>query len=193
MDNNKNILGYNSADNQFSSALVAQNADGSIIERIEYIMQNMNGTGVKYNAPNYVAVPITFVGASTGAVGEHEVLTVTGMIRLRYIIEVVSTLTDAANNATIQFGVAGATNAFIAASDTDLIQTGEVWIDATPTETYGAFATLMGDQIVCNGLDVGYEVGVEPITGGSVIFHMWWEPLNATGAAVAAAGATAAL
>lgn len=37
MDNAQNILGINSADNQFSSASVAANEDGSIIERLEYL------------------------------------------------------------------------------------------------------------------------------------------------------------
>ncbi|MCK9602188.1 MAG: hypothetical protein M0R06_24295 [Sphaerochaeta sp.] len=36
-DNPKNILGVNSADNQFDSSDVAANADGSMIERIEYV------------------------------------------------------------------------------------------------------------------------------------------------------------
>lgn len=37
MDNPQNILGFNSASNQFSSLLVTPDADGSIIERLEYL------------------------------------------------------------------------------------------------------------------------------------------------------------
>ena len=36
-DNERNILGDNSSNNQFDSSLVGGNADGSLIERIEYL------------------------------------------------------------------------------------------------------------------------------------------------------------
>jgi hypothetical protein len=186
-------LGETNADNACDSSLVVANANGSVLERLEYVQQNMNGTGVVYNAPNYLAVPIAMVVGTTGAVGQHETFTVTGAVRMKMLIECTDTLTDAGNGATIQFGVAGATDLFIAASDTDLIATGEAWCDATPTETAGAYSTLVLDKVVMGGIDVGYEVAVEAITGGTLIFHCWWEPLNATGAVVAAAGATGAL
>ena len=40
-DNKQNILGYDSADNQYSSTLVTSNADGSMIERQEYIQDKI--------------------------------------------------------------------------------------------------------------------------------------------------------
>ncbi|MDP1709943.1 MAG: hypothetical protein Q8L21_03585 [Candidatus Komeilibacteria bacterium] len=41
----QNILGANNADNDFDSSTVALNADGSIIERLEYIATNLFWTG----------------------------------------------------------------------------------------------------------------------------------------------------
>ena len=81
------ILGENSADNEFDSSNVVANANGSMLERLEYLAQNMNGTGLKYNTPNYLAVSITFAAATTGSVATHEILTVTGAVRVRILAE----------------------------------------------------------------------------------------------------------
>ncbi len=188
MDNWRNIIGYNSADNLASTANVTANADGSIAERMEYIQQNMNGTGVRYNAPNYGSVSITFAALTTGAVATHEILTVTGLVRLR-IAAVCSV--NVAGAGSIQLGVEGVTNALIASTTGTDLDAGELWYDATPTTAYDTFANVVFDRVI-NGLDVGYEVTADTLTSGTVIFYYWWEPLNSTGAVVAADG-TAAL
>ena len=183
-DNVRNILGDNSADNQYVSTSVVANADGSVIERMEYIQQNMNGTGVKYNAPNYGSVSITFAALTTGSVATHEILTVTGLVRLR--IAAVCTV-NVAGSGSIQLGVEGATNALIAATTGTDLDAGEIWDDATPTTAYDTFANVVFDSVI-NGLDVGYEITTDTLTGGNVTFYYWWEPLNSTGAVVAADG-----
>lgn len=179
------LLGSDDADNVLSTALVVPNADGSVLERLEYVQQNMNGTGFKYAAPNYVAVPITFVVGTTGAVATHEILTITGMVRLRILAECT---VNVAGTGAIQLGVAGATDAIIASTTGTDIDAGEIWFDASPTELYGDTASLILDKIIAGGIDVGYEITANTLTGGTVIFHCWWEPLNATGAVVAADG-----
>ena len=158
-----------------------------MIERQEYIQQNMNGTGLVYNAPNYLAVPITFAALTTGSVASHEVFTVTGLVRMR----VVECPVNVAGAGSIQFGVEGATNALIASTTGVDLDAGELWYDATPTTAYDTVANVVLERII-NGLDVGYEVTGDTLTSGGVTFHCWWEPLNATGAVVAADG-TAAL
>lgn len=184
MDNTQNILGINSADNQFSSTLVTANADGSMIERQEYIQQNMNGTGMVYGAPNYLAVPITFAALTTGSVATHEIFTVTGAVRLRILAECT---VNVAGTGSIQLGVAGVTNTLIASTTGTDLDAGELWYDATPTTAYDTVANVILERII-NGLDVGYEVTGDTLTSGAVTFHCWWEPLNATGAVVAADG-----
>jgi hypothetical protein len=185
VDNLDNVLGADSANNQFASTNVVPNADGSILERLEYVQRNMNGTGIVYNAPNYIQVPITFAALTTGSVATHEILTVTGMVRLRILAECTVNVAGAGS---IQLGVEGTTNAFIASTLGTDIDAGECWMDATPTETYGNFSSLILDKVVVGGLDVGYEVTGDTLTGGTVIFHCWYEPLNSTGAVVAADG-----
>ena len=46
-DNNKNILGYNSNDNQYNSDQVTANRDGSVIERQEFLMEELDGVETK--------------------------------------------------------------------------------------------------------------------------------------------------
>ena len=46
----------------------------------------------------------------------------------------------------------------------------------------------MLDKVVSNGLDIGYEIKTDTLTGGAITFHCWWEPLNSTGAVVVADG-----
>jgi hypothetical protein len=188
MDNWRNILGYNSNNNQASTASVVSNADGSIVERMEYIQQNMNGTGVLNGAPNSGSVSITFAALTTGSVASHEILTVTGFVRLR--IAAVCTV-DVAGAGSIQLGFEGATDAIIAVTAGTDLDAGEIWNDATPTTAYATHALTVFDYEI-NGLDVGYEVTVDTLTGGNVTFYYWWEPLNSTGNVVAANG-TAAL
>jgi len=138
-----------------------------------------------YDAPNYLAVPITFAALTTGAVATHELFTVTGMVRMRIIAECTA---DVAGTGSIQLGVEGATGSFIAVTAGTDIDAGDVWCDATPAETNGDTTTLLLDKIVAGGLDVGYEITIGTLTGGAITFHCWWEQLNEDGAVVAADG-----
>jgi len=184
-DNNQNILGYNSANNKFVSTDVVANADGSMIERQEYIQQNMNGTGVVYNAPNYLTVPITFASGTTGSVATHEIFTVTGLVRVQ-IIAVCSTNLAGAT-ATIKLGTENNTAGFIAQTTATDVDAGELWYDATPTTTEDVTSTVVLDKVV-NGADIGYEVETAAISGGVMTFHCWYAPLDSTGAVVVADG-----
>jgi len=186
-DNDQNILGINSTNNKFSSDVVVANADGSMIERQEYVQQNMNGTGVVYNAPNYLAVPITFVAGTTGTVATHELFTVTGLVRVKIVAECT---VNVAGTGSVQLGEETNTDSMIAVTAGTDLDAGELWYDATPTTATDATSTVILDKIV-NALDVGYEISVGTLTSGAITFHCWYEPLNATGAVVASDGLSA--
>ena len=105
------------------------------------------------------------------------------------------TSSAALNAADIQFGVAGATDAFIAATAAAGkggagLAAGEVWCDNSPAETYGNTSTLVLDKIVSGGLDVGYEITGAALTGGVLEFHCVWVPLSSDGLVEAGAGGT---
>lgn len=141
-----------------------------------------------YGAANYLAVPITFAAATTGAVATHEIFTVTGLVRM--IIIPVCTA-NVAGAGTIELGVAGDTDLFIGTTTGADIDAGEIWVDTTPTELAFNYSSVL-DKVVPNGLDVGYEVKTDTLTGGAITFHCWWWDLDSTGNVVVADG-TAAL
>jgi len=155
--------------------------------------QQIPGIALIHGARNHIEVSVDLNSATWNTVATHEVFTVTGTVRMRFLILCTETLTDAANLAVIQFGVAGTTNAFIAATDAagkngNTIEADEIWCDATPADTYGDADTVVLDKVVTGGLDVGYEITGEALTDGTLVFHAWWEPLDAAGVVVAGAG-----
>jgi hypothetical protein len=152
----------------------------------------MQGAGVSANAPNYIAVTADMTSATWNAVATQETLAVTGLCRIRTWVNCTGTLTDAADLATIQYGYAGTTNAFIAATGAagnggNTISDGEIWIDATPADTIDTYANMVFDY-VSDGIDIGYEIAGEALTGGSLVFHYVWEPMEAGASCVAGAG-----
>ena len=144
---------------------------------------------VSANNSRYLAVTATMTESTWNTVGTHEVFTVTGAVRARMWITCGDNVGSAADGASVSFGVAGATTAFIAATAEDTLDTGELWHSNSPAAAYAAFGTAVMDYVI-NGLDVGYDITVEDLTGGVLTFHCVWEPLSATGAVVAGAGGT---
>ena len=90
-DNKDNILGANNSDNQFDSSAVVANRDGSLIERVEYMMNPGEGSSVSK------VLATTALGATT-------IFNFTGIIRIKSIVGVVTTVME--NKATtIKLGV----------------------------------------------------------------------------------------
>jgi len=159
------------------------------------MVRNLQGGNVNALASNHIAVTADMTSATWNTAASHEVFTVTGTVRMWLWVLCTDTLTDAADAADIQFGVAGATNAFIASTAAAGnggagIAAGEVWCDATPADTYGNASSLILDKIVSGGLDVGYEITGAALTGGALEFHCVWVPLDGTGNVEAGAGGT---
>lgn len=159
------------------------------------MVRNLQGGNVNALASNHIAVTANMASATWNTAASHEVFTVTGTVRMWLWVLCTDTLTDAADAADIQFGLAGATNAFIAATAAagkggSGLAAGEVWCDATPADTYGNTSSLILDKIVSGGLDVGYEITGAALTGGALEFHCVWVPLDGTGNVEAGAGGT---
>jgi len=184
-------LGDDNNNNDFESTNVVANADGSLIERAEYIQQVVDGLAdvinadaVIYGGPNYIRVPITFAALTTGAVGSHEILTVTGAVRVRIIPECT---VNVAGAGTIELGVAGDTDIMLGTTTGTDIDAGKFWLDTSPAELAFNFSSVI-DKVIAGGLDIGYEIKTDTLTGGEIVFHCFYEPLNNTGAVVAADG-----
>ena len=157
------------------------------------IVNNLRGSGVTALASNHIAVTADMTSATWNIANTHEVFTVTGTVRMWLWNLCTDTLTDAADAADIQYGVAGATDAFIASTAAAgkggaAIATGEVWCDTSPAETYGNASSLILDKVISGGLDVGYEITGAALTVGTLVFHCVWVPLDDSGNVVAGTG-----
>ena len=51
-------------------------------------------------------------------------------------------------------------------------------------------ASTVCDIVLVGGVDVGYTIGTNAGATGTLKFHIWWTPLDATGAVTAGAGGT---
>lgn len=135
------------------------------------------------NSGGYLAHEVDLSVAANLSVASHEVFTVTGLVRARLWVEVTGSVTSSGGASTLSFGVAGTVAEFISATGEDDMDAGEIWFDATPTETFVAFSTGVFDYL-SNGIDIGYAIAVEATTVGTLVFHIVWEPLNSTGAVI---------
>jgi len=152
------------------------------------IVDEIRKNALSYNNAKYISVTADLTSATWNTVATHELFTVTGLVRMRVIAEVVTTGDDTSGNTSnIQLGVEDSTNDWIAATEVDDLTAGEIWADATPTETNGNYSSLVFDKVV-NSKDVGYEITGEAATDGNIVFHCWYEALNSTGAVVAGDG-----
>lgn len=187
-DHPDNILGANNSNNAYSSSSVAANANGSILERLEQLAQA--GQSLSKDAPNYLTVVADMSSTTWNTAATHEILTVTGTVRLRIVCECTEAITEASDTGMIQLGIAGTTNAFIGATTGSALAVNELWYDTTPTTKYDTTSTVVLDKIVSGGVDVGYEIATTDFTNGEITFYCFWEPLSSTGAVVAGAGGT---
>lgn len=142
----------------------------------------------------YLTVTADMSSATWNTAATHEVFTVTGTVRMKVLPLCTETLTDAANGASIQFGTATATNAWIASTGAagaggTTITINQMWIDATPADVSAAYASAVLDKVVTGGEDVGYEITGAALTNGTLVFHCWWKDLDGTGNVVVGTGA----
>ena len=186
------ILGVNDADNAFASNTVVANHDGSILERLEAIATS---NFPNYKHPNYLAVS-TGTFDTTGVwstAASHEVATVTGAVLMTILPEIKVTVASVGDNGTLSLGDETTAASLIAATTmgSGLGAAGEWWVDNSLDDT-----VVIGSKIealtfvVGNGKDIGYTVGTNAMSGGSITFHIWWTPLDSTGAVAAGAGGT---
>lgn len=148
------------------------------------IVDEIRGSALNVNNTSYLTVDITFDALTTGSVGTHEILDVSGTVRLR-ILPIC--LTDVAGAGSIQLGTSSSTSVFVASTTGTDIDTGDLWHSATPPLTSANFSSAVIDKVVYSA-DVGYEVTANTLTGGRIFFRVWWEPLSPDGNVVVADG-----
>jgi len=175
-DHPDNILGVDSADNLFSSTNVVANADGSMIERQQYIQE-----AIASNALGQAIVRKTVTFDDTDA--DVNLFTVTGDVIVK-LVAVCGTSVASAGGANI--GVDAGTVAMIADTDCTTLAAGEIWHDASP-DASAELLSVMKEFIIANGTDIVLDVeNAKQVDSGVINFYCLWTPLSATGAVVAA-------
>jgi hypothetical protein len=186
------------ANNAFASTSVAANKDGSVLERLEDITQELSGsTGI-------ATYPAAAAAANNVSIAEV----------LRYVQDMVATTSlnrNATNYLVVQGTMSSATWNTVASHEI-LTVTGLCRIVIVPeingtlTSAGGAATLVLGDETTTDtrtvakrsvyealdflsaGKDIGYTIGTEALTGGEINFHVWWQPLQAASSVVAGAG-----
>jgi len=142
--------------------------------------------GLSNTDPNYIKITADMSSATWNADATHEILIVTGVVHVKIVCECVATLTDTAGNGTISLGIDTDADLWIADTDSDTVLTATLWYNDTPA-TNNTTTTVVIDKIV-SGADIGYEIDGEALTGGTMAFHCWWEPISTGSSVTAGAG-----
>ena len=185
MDNKQNILGYDSADNQFASTLVSANGDGSIIERLEYL-QNVMAADKR----------IVSKVLATTANGSTTLFNYTGIVKIISIIGIVTTIME--NKAqTMKLSVVAdllAAYDLCATKDIDTFAvgslisiTGTAANAAVSTTAVGAIAPSQANAVIASCVTSGIiKVVAGAANTGAITWYVQYEPLS-TGATITAA------
>lgn len=124
---------------------------------------------------------ITYVEATTGAIGASTLFTVTGCVLVR-VFGVCGTNISGA--ATLEVGISGATASILAQiPNATALLADEIYVDATPTTKVEALPSTL---IIGNGQDIIQTIGTAAITAGQITYYCLWTPLSEDGNVVAA-------
>lgn len=165
-------IGVNNANNAFASTSVVSNADGSVLERLEYIQ------GVQNN--QYATLTKADVTAGTGwTTGNSPVtiFTVTGTVLMRCFGVVTTGLTSTGTNGTLSLGVSGNTAVLIplTVADGTNFATGDVWTATTTKKATALVST--GNWILVNS-NVTLTVATNSMTAGGMTVYAQWVPVS---------------
>jgi hypothetical protein len=175
-DNPGNILGVNTNNNLYDSSNVVADANGSMIERQQYIQE-----AIASNALGQAIVRKTVTFDDTDA--DVPLFTVTGDVAVK-LVAVCGTSVASVGGANI--GVDAGTVALIADTDCTALAAGEIWHDASP-DASAELLSVMKEFILANGTDIVLDVQDEKqVDSGVINFYCIWTPFSVNGKVVAA-------
>lgn len=131
---------------------------------------------------------ITFAGATTdawgddgGALDDSAIFTVTGLVAVKLIADIKTSLTG--DTATIEVGIAGATAIFMPTETATQLDAGQIWFNDASNATYGiigeeAAAADNLPEYLLNGNDIILTVKTADVTAGVIDFYALWSPIS---------------
>jgi len=141
-------------------------------------------------APSHL-ITITMAEGTTGSIAQHEILTVTGLCEIKILTKCTTNLASSGSNV-IQLGWTGTTNGIIAATAGTNVNAGAIW-NSTSADILAGVEEDVLFTIVSNGADIGYEITTATLTGGVLVFYVWWTPLEEDAFCAVATGAAGAI
>ena len=155
-DNNDNMLGANSANNQFDSSAVTSNPDGSILERLETIQGKLGAVDSTDN-------PIGANNADNGFVSSAVVANADGSLLER--VEYLQSELGASVGASVSADIAAVK------AETALIKAKTDLIPADPADASDvAAAFAVTDGLITNGIGEGYKISKQITYNGAVSY-----------------------
>lgn len=130
---------------------------------------------------------VTFTGAANlgQAASATTYFTVTGQVEIITIVPYcVLTLVDGTNTATVSLGVTGIVELFIAATQSTLLATDEMWDGTSPTDKAIAIPAAFKNIAISD--DIIVDCLTENTDGGALRIDLYWRPLSSDGLVVAA-------
>jgi hypothetical protein len=115
---------------------------------------------------------VEFAAGTTGAVGNHDIFTVTGAAHVVLVAYCTEDLVGA--GATISVGTDDDVDCLVAVTTAEDIDDGEIWFDNAPSECE-ANSSIGGAWVYDN---LSYDVLVAPISDGTVVFVCFWTPVS---------------
>jgi len=180
----------NTSDNVVMSDVLGNKDDsatstGSVAAIIKQIFADSEGSTINKDREQYLMVTADFSQTTWNALTSHEILTVTGLNRVRIIPEVQADVGNDSATAKLSLGTANTVAEFLAATTATELDAGEIWQSTTGASNVSSLAhTSLVDYFI-NDDDIGYLIATTATTAGSMRFHCWWEALE-DGASVAA-------
>ena len=180
-------LGEDNADNGFASTLVVANRDGSLLERTEYIMSLLT---------NSVIPQVTKKVLATTANGATNLFNFTGVIRIKSIVGVVTTIMENKTQ-NMKLGIfSDALSGYdiCANKDIDTFAVGSL-ISITGTAANAAVSTTTVPAIAPGQTNVVIAAcitsGIIKVTAGAantgaITWYIQWEPLSSDATVTAA-------
>jgi len=178
------IAGADNNNNTFASTSVVANADGSIIEREEYIQSTLTAGALQ-------TATVTTVDASVTpwTIAAHRLFTITGVVEIDKIFAIVdeTVVEGAAADNTCSIGTADDVDLMVGATVGDALVTNDVWANVAGG-SLSRHALLANDEsFVVSTTDIDMNVlGTNSCTDGTLTFYCTWKPIS-VGATVVAA------
>ena len=185
MDNNENILGYNSDNNRFVSDLVVANVDGSMIERQEFMQGALTG-----------ATRLVSKALATTANGATTLFNYTGNIRITAIFGVVTTVMQNKTqncklsikpDALVAYDICANKDIDTFAVGSVITITGTAANAAISTTAVGTLAPFQASDVIATCITGGIITTTAGAANtGAITWYVQYEPLS-EGATVTAA------